>query len=412
MDVKPTAQILYITYDGLTDPLGQSQIIPYLQGLSRYGYNFTILSFEKKNRFRKEEKNIRQLLDACHIKWEPLSFSKRPPLLSKLYDTLRMRYKAFSLNRKNHFDMVHCRSYLAADVGLAMKKKLGVKFFFDMRGFWADEKKDGGAWNQNNPIFKKVYKYYKQKETAFLSRADFIVLLTEVAKEEIKKWPSYNPAIPVSVIPCCADMDVFSLTSPNQKITGRKLLNLPDDGRLIISYLGSIGSWYMLDEMLIMFKRIKQSYSSALFLFVTHSNPSIILKKLPKYDLSSSDIFIVEADRKNVPLYIKASDINISFIKPVYSKLSSSPTKIGEVLSMGIPMIVNAGVGDVEQIISQSKGGITINQFSEDEYKRVVSAIPQLLAINPGDIRGNVKDIFDLQKGIATYLEAYCQLLN
>ncbi len=46
--------VLYTTYDGLTDPLGQSQILPYLQQLCREGYQFTILSFEKRERYQKE----------------------------------------------------------------------------------------------------------------------------------------------------------------------------------------------------------------------------------------------------------------------------------------------------------------------------------------------------------------------
>ena len=41
-------RVLYISYDGLTDPLGQSQILPYLQHLAKESYQFTILSFEKK----------------------------------------------------------------------------------------------------------------------------------------------------------------------------------------------------------------------------------------------------------------------------------------------------------------------------------------------------------------------------
>ena len=35
----------------MTDPLGQSQVLPYLIGLTKEGYQFTILSFEKKERF-------------------------------------------------------------------------------------------------------------------------------------------------------------------------------------------------------------------------------------------------------------------------------------------------------------------------------------------------------------------------
>jgi len=46
-------RILYISYDGMTDPLGQSQVIPYLIGLSQKGYVITIISCEKEDKFKK-----------------------------------------------------------------------------------------------------------------------------------------------------------------------------------------------------------------------------------------------------------------------------------------------------------------------------------------------------------------------
>ena len=48
--------ILYITYDGLTDPLGGSQIIPYLKGISSHQKNIVVLSFEKSESFETFEK--------------------------------------------------------------------------------------------------------------------------------------------------------------------------------------------------------------------------------------------------------------------------------------------------------------------------------------------------------------------
>ena len=39
---------LFISYDGLSDPLGQSQIIPYVLHLSKYSKEIHIISFEKK----------------------------------------------------------------------------------------------------------------------------------------------------------------------------------------------------------------------------------------------------------------------------------------------------------------------------------------------------------------------------
>src|SRR5882757_6303036 len=157
MEQRPNSKnILYITYDGLTDSLGQSQVLPYLKGLSKHGYKFTILSFEKKDKYKRDREYIEQLTSESGIRWVPLPFTSKPPLLSKFYDAVRMKQKAIQLQKQFHFGMVHCRSYISADAGLMLKKKFGVKFFFDMRGFWADEKKDG-TWDVSKPLFKRVY---------------------------------------------------------------------------------------------------------------------------------------------------------------------------------------------------------------------------------------------------------------
>ena len=407
MDVK---KVLYITYDGLTDPLGQSQILPYLIGLSQYGYRFTILSFEKKDRFQNEKAIIDQLTAESNIDWVPLTFTTRPPLLSKFYDAVRMKRSAVALYRKEGFDMVHCRSYVAADAGLYLKKKFGIKFFFDMRGFWADEKKDG-TWNVKNPLFNRVYKYYKTKEAQYLQHADYIISLTEAGKKEMSTWASFQKNVPVSVIPCCADMQHFSLTNNDQKKKARQNLEIKN-GQLVLSYLGSVGTWYMLDEMLLFFKEVKKKYTDAKFLFITHTPRQMIDQHIAQLNLEPKDFIITQAARKEVPGLIKASDINISFIKPVYSKISSSPTKLGEVLSMGIPVIVNVGVGDVEETVNNANAGYVLHDFKEEDFKKAVDAIPSLLQKQPADIRKAVENVYSLERGIQLYRKSYQQVFS
>ena len=302
--------------------------------------------------------------------------------------------------------MVHCRSYIAADIGLMLKKKYGIKFLFDMRGFWADEKKDAGSWPQDKFIFRKIYHYYKRKEAAFLHYADHVISLTNAGKKEMQSWPIYEDSIPVTVIPCCADMDHFSVTDTRQKRESRALLKINDD-RFVISYLGSVGAWYMLDEMLEMFQHVKRRFPQALFLFITHSSPAQITAAAAKKGIQLSDLLITEASREEVPLFAKASDISISFIKPVYSKISSSPTKLGELLSMGIPVISNDRVGDVEEVICKSGGGLIIKNFTAKEYEEIADRIPELLKRDPAQIRNNVRSVFSLEVGTAQYANVY-----
>jgi len=56
--MKNSLNVLYITYDGLTDPLGTSQILPYIAGLSKSGYRFTVISAEKPDVYAAGKKEI------------------------------------------------------------------------------------------------------------------------------------------------------------------------------------------------------------------------------------------------------------------------------------------------------------------------------------------------------------------
>ena len=113
-------KVLYISYDGMTDPLGQSQVLPYLAGLSGQAYEFTLVSFEKKKRFEVSGQIIQSLCDKHAIRWVPLFFSSRTPFLSKLYDQWKMKRMVLKLQPKQHFDFTHCRRYVAAAAGLKL----------------------------------------------------------------------------------------------------------------------------------------------------------------------------------------------------------------------------------------------------------------------------------------------------
>ena len=107
----------------MTDPLGQSQVIPYLELLSRRGFEITLLSTEKKDRYEKGKDTIEKILAAASIRWEPIMFTSRPPVLAKMYDQWKLNSKAAELYRREKFDFIHCRSYVPAAAALKIKRK-------------------------------------------------------------------------------------------------------------------------------------------------------------------------------------------------------------------------------------------------------------------------------------------------
>lgn len=404
-------KILFVSYDGMTDPLGQSQVIPYLRELTKEGYQFTILSVEKKERFKKSAAFISQLLKDAGIKWETLLFTGQPPVISKIYDQWKLNRKAATLHKQQKFDMLHCRSYVAAEIGAKLSLRLGIPFLFDMRGFWVDERVDSGLWNLKNPLYRFFYKIYKRKEKKYFANSRHIISLTEKGKEELINNYGISEK-KISVIPCCADLDHFDYRkiSNSKKEEVKEKTGIRNTAK-VLTYLGSLGGWYMVDEMLDFFAVLKKDIPDAIFLFITHDSKEPIISKAIKRGIEPEAIRVQPASRNEVPLYLSLSDWSIFFIKDLYSKKASSPTKQAEIMAMGIPIICN-DIGDTGKIVSETKSGIVINRFSEDEYKRAAVQLKDLLPADKEHIRQSAGQHYDLHKGTSMYSKVYKKIIG
>ncbi|MCB9187605.1 MAG: glycosyltransferase [Flavobacteriales bacterium] len=404
--------VLYLSYDGLTDGLGRSQVLPYIFGLRQLGHQFTIVSFEKQIPFEREEANIQKLVDDMGIRWIPLKYTSSPPVLSTIYDVYQLRKKVERLHSSKPFDIIHCRSYITSLVGLAMKRKHGVKFIFDMRAFYADERVDGKLWNLKNPIFKTVYNYFKKMEIEFLSEADYSISLTSKGKDIIHGWKKIpNQPVDVEVIPCCADLNHFHPSQIDQSLQSnlKTRFGLNEDD-FVITYLGSIGTWYLLDEMLDFFKVLLEKRPNSKFLFITTDKPETILIPAQEKRISADRIIISPAKREEVPTFLSLANAAIFFIQPVFSKSGSSPTKHGEMLGMGLPVIANSGVGDVDSIIEDTNSGILVKEFTTEAYEKAVEQIDDLLKIPTETLQAAAQKYYSLDEGVKKYDAVYRSL--
>jgi glycosyltransferase involved in cell wall biosynthesis len=406
-------KILFISYDGMTDPLGQSQVIPYLQGLAKTGYSIFLLSCEKKQVFKQNKPVVDKMLEGYNIKWVPLDYTKKPPVLSTLLDILKLRNAAKKIHQENKLDMVHTRPGIPALVGLWMKKKMGIKFLNDIREFYADSRVEGGMWNTNNPVYKAVYKFFRSKEAEAVLKSDGIVCLTYAAEKIIKEWKEYRKEIPLQVIPCCADLGLFDpgKMTEAEKSSLRSELNMSKDD-LVISYLGSIGGWYLVDEMMEFCKVLTDKIPSSKILFISPHRHETIRMAAAAHWINPSRVIIKNASRLEVPKLLSLSQYSVFFIKSCYSKQSSSPTKHGEIMAMGIPLITNSGVGDVEMIVNRYNAGMVIHEFNNREFGETAEKIASNLNFNTDNIRQGAEEFYSLEKAIEKYIAVYNKILN
>lgn len=403
------ASILYVTYDGLTDPLGRSQVLPYLVRLSKRGHRISILSCEKSDREAKDGARIAAICEAAEIEWHRLRYHRKPPVLSSAWDSLALRRAAARLHRRKRFDIVHCRSYIPAEAGLLLKRRHSVRFLFDTRGFWPDEKVEGGNWPQSNPVFRAVYRYFKRREAEFLRHADHVITLTEAGAAELCARPDFGHDR-ISVIPCCVDFQHFDRPSPESKREQREALGLPADAP-VLAYLGSLGGNYMLDELIDFFRVYREVRPGARFLFVTRDSAEPILAAAAAKGVAASEIAVRPASREEVPLFTGAADLGVAFKKPVFSSKGCSPTKLGEMLALGLPVVANDGVGDVAPILADTGAGVTLIRFDPASYRTAIDKVEKL-GMSPEQIREKAVPWFDLEIGIARYDSIYRALVG
>jgi glycosyltransferase involved in cell wall biosynthesis len=402
--------ILYLTWEGLTEPMGYSQILPFLSNLAKRGIKIHVLSLEDEHMYRKGKKRIKEIVQNDNIKWTAMMYSNKIPVVSFLQNYSKMRTQASKLCRKHTFDIVHCRSYLMASIGFHLKKHYRTKFLFDMRMFYADDKVDTHAWEITNPVYRLLYLFFKNKEQNLFSHSDYIVTKTETSKNILEK--DYHVQVPTSVIPSCVDFNLFnreSVTFDEQETLRNRLGVTKDD--FVISYIGSLGNCYMLNEMMNFVGELMKVKTQTKFLVITPDSEELVLTSAKKYGVDSKKIIVDFTLRNQMPTYISIMDVSIFFISPVFSKKASSPKKMGEVLSLGIPIITNKGVGDVNAIVNNGAFGLLIDDFSLQSYRQVISQLDNLLKTDPSLCSDAAKAYFSLEKGADEYAKIY-QLLS
>lgn len=368
--MKPAT--LFISYNGLDDPLTHSQVVTYLRELAARGIEIHLLTFEES---LTDEQRYRENLSVAGITWHKLRYHKRPSFLATLYDIAFGTLKAWRICRTHNIQFIHARNHVSAAMALLLHRICGYRWLFDMRGLMAEEYVDGGIWRVGD------YKFHltKRMERAFFRRADEIVMLTERIKGELLKTEPtlVHRTDDITVIPCCVDTVRFNI-SDEQRNAYRIERGWQD--RQVITYTGKIGTWYLHDEMARFFSFAWQHDARFFFQVMTQSDPAPLKQALNKYGVPADAYDIRFVPREQVPLVLTACDAGLSFIRACYSKLSSSPTKNGEYLAAGLPLIINAGIGDSDVQTERHQLGIVLREFSDDEFRHGVNDLEGLLA--------------------------------
>ena len=401
-------RILYITYMGMTEPLLHSQGLSYLRGLCRKGYFIPILSFEKKDAWHSGEamSRFKDQFHAEGIQWVPVRYHKHPYVFSTLFDMVVGGLIGFVLSKKKKIHMIHARGTVPAIIGLALKKCLGAKLLFDVRGLMAEEYIDGGLWKPKGWVYRAV----SFLERRLLAEADAVIFLTTRILNFFKtNHPElFSDHRLLKVIPSCVDLKRFVIRKEKDALL---LKRLGLEGRFVFIYVGSLGTWYLLEEMLDFFKVAKEVIPSASFLILTQVRTPGLERRLSERGIGPSDVLVASCPPQEVPRYLSLADAGVCLIRPCFSKLSSSPTKFGEYLACGLPAVINGSVGDMDVLVEQEKVGVVLRQFEREHYRAAAASLVKLIQEGGEALKERCRRVAEehlaLDKGIAEYETIY-----
>ncbi len=395
------AKVLYISYDGMLEPLGRSQVLGYLEKLAET-HKIVLISYEKSSDLKQKErrKELKSRINNASIVWIPMRYHKKPSSVATAYDVFRGIIVASFAALKYKISIVHARSYVPSLIALFLKWAFNKKFIFDMRGFWADERVDGGLWPANSRIYK-VAKWFEKK---FLIKTDCVVSLTKAAIEHMQTFEYLaGRQTRFEHITTCADLDLFR---PPETITGKP------GNRFTLGYVGSVGVWYLFDEVLRFYRMFHEKIPHTTLHIINRGDHPYIYDRLVALNIDLKFVKVESLEHKYVAKAMHKMDAGIFFIKPAYSKLASSPTKLGEFLGCGVPCIGNKGVGDMAEILEDNNVGVALNGFETDQINRSIDEFLRLKEDN--EISKRCREValkyFPLDHGVKKYNEIYNSL--
>lgn len=394
-------KILYLTRNGLLEPLGQSQVMSYLRGLST-DYKITLITFEKPESWF-DKKAINLAKEDCElygIRWLPSKFRSHPKIIAPMFSILQMIWLVTKEHINQKINLIHARSYVPALVALLVNRVIKIPFIFDMRALWPEELIVSGRIRRASLIHQVI----KRVESSCLAKSDAVISLTKVAVDHLKSiYPQELKDKNILIIPTCVDLNRFTPISQESK--------------KIITH-GCIGTvlsgWFRMKQLTSWINLVAKLESNVQFKVITQDDLKKVKEKIDPFNKLNDRLKIISHSVEEMPYEVPKFFVSLMFFTDGLSKLGSSPTRMAESLACGIPIVINKGVGDTENIIKKYNVGVIVEGDSKEFIEKAIIDL-RILLKDPdlnSRCRLTAKNLFSLDIGIQTYRETYNSILK
>ncbi len=390
---------LYITLNGVLEPLGRSQVLPYIFTLSRRGFPYALLSMER-DRDLQDRGAVQRLegeLQAHGIPWLRLPYHSggAGPVLSNCWTLF---WSGRHLIRREAIRLLHARSYVAASVAWALRRATGVPYLFDMRGYWIDENAAEGRWFVR-PLLYRIAKWIERR---LVTDAVAVVTLTDLQADDVRTGKlGHAPGKATATIPTCADYDVFAGrgSSTIAKDLGARL-----EGKLVVGLVGSINSSYRLEECFRLFQQVLARRPEAHLLCLTQQ-AATMQELLSRFSLPQNSYTVRTVGHADMPGWLATMDWGLLLMNEGLAKRGSMPTKLAEFFASGVRPVIAGCNPEAREWVRRAGSGMVLESVAESALQQAAERIAS--GAGSRDELGRARELtrshFGLESGVARY---------
>ena len=394
-------RVLYLTYWGALEPLGQSLVLPALEGMAARGAALSLVTFEKpadlplEGLVRSTSERMRRL----GIPWAALRYHKRPRISATLFDVLNGWRTGVLLGRQRRAQLVHGRTFVGGLIGRVVAATLRIPFLYHNEGFYPDEMVDGGFWAEGSPM----HRITKNLEQRLYDSADGLIVLSVRSARRIEASPSVRRrGTPVIVVPSCVDLKRFVPGSTT-----------PRGSPLRLVYSGGVGGRYQI-ERIGRFVAVLAEQGPVHLDVLTREPHATLAGMLAAGGLAEALWDSRFVPHSEVPARLVSAHAGLNFLARGAGEIGASPTKIGEYWACGLPVVTTAGIGDTDDLIARFGCGVVVAEHSAAAYRRVGDELRKLLsdAELRGRCRAAAETHYALEPACDRQVQLYRQLVR
>ncbi|MGH2661333.1 MAG: glycosyltransferase [Actinomycetota bacterium] len=374
MDLPP---LVYLTFDSVREGVGASQVLPYIEGLAARGVAVTLHSYEKE---APDPDTVRKLRGKG-VRWVARTFG-RPGSAGGALRVLR------GIPLVRGANLVHARSDLPAASAMLARVP---RWVWDVRSLWADQRialGDLAPGSAAERILRRV-------EAAAARRSAGIVTLTGAAVEVLAERHGESIRDKAEVITTCVDLARFA-PAP-----------LPEGDEVRLLFSGTLNAFYDLPAMLRLAERLRAR------------RPVEVLVATPGSTAWDGVLAGAGVTRRAVGPQEMASlvasvhaGLSVCRLDAGISLRAAMPTKIAEFLAAGRPVVVNRGLGDLDELLPPARAGVVVGSVDDDGLDEAAGRLQSLLEDpeTPERCRTLAERHFSLDRGIDRLVSLYRRL--